>query len=228
VGQTSYDPAPIEYNTTIGPMDQFAACGNFRFDNTGTITTNTTGTTDNSTVQTPITVDCPQGCTLTQGYWKTHNPFFGADKKGGRKGPPVHDWSAATAWATWHTWRFFGGTPNPVPPGVTAVPVPPVATGNQPSWYSNFVTPPQGNPYYNASHQFMAAMLNVANGAGGGPINTDLAAAYTFFLTANPSTAWTDEQRAQLIAWNNLFGSYNEGKLAALHCSEDATSSNTP
>ena len=215
----------ITYNTTIGPMDQFAACGNFRFDNTATLTTNTTGTTDDSSLQTPISVDCPQGCTLTQGYWKTHNASFGADKKGGRKGPPVHDWSAAPAWTDWYQWKFFGGTPDPVPPTITAVPLPVKST---PTWFANFTTAPQGNPYYQASHQFMAAVLNVANGAPAGAINTQLTAAYTFFLTANPNTNWSDSQRTQLLAWNTLFGSYNEGTLSALHCSEDATSSNAP
>jgi len=218
----------IGYTTTIGPMDQFAACGNFRFDNTATLTKNTSGGTDDSSLQTPISVDCPQGCTLTQGYWKTHNPFFGADKKGGRKGPPVHDWSAAPAWSPWHTWSFFGGTPSPVPTGKTAVPLPDVANGNEVSWFANFQTAPKGNPYYQASHQFMAAALNVANGAPLGPIDTELGNAYTFFLTANPSTDWSDTQSAQLLAWNSLFGSYNEGKLASLHCSEDATSSTAP
>jgi hypothetical protein len=107
--------------------------------------------------------------------------------------------------------------------------VPPVASGNQVSWFGNFQTAPGGNPYYQASHQFMAATLNVANGAPQAAINTELGNAYNFFLAnTNPNTNWTADQRAQLLAWSSLFGSYNEGTLGTLHCSEDGTSSRDP
>ena len=171
-------------------MNQFMSCGQFRFDNTATLTTNTTGTTDNSSVQTPITVDCGPGCTLTQGYWKTHNPSFGV-KPQGRKGPPIHDWTDA------------------------------------PTWFTNFITPPNGNPYYQASHQFMAALLNRANGAST-PQNVDaaLGTAWDFFIDpANaPGDSWSDATHTQLVQWGGLFGSYNEGLIGPGHCSEDATS----
>jgi hypothetical protein len=223
----------LDYTTTIGPMSQFPpGCGNYRFDNTATLTTNTTGATASDDLQTPITVECPQACTLTQGYWKTHNASFGAGKgkNAVRRGPPIHDWGAlVNVWGPWHTWRFFGGTPEPVPTGATpvivAVPNPPI--GN-PTWFANFQTAPSGNPYYQASHQFMAAMLNVANGAPLAPINTELGNAYNFFLTASPNTNWSQPQITQLLAWNSLFGSYNEGTLGTLHCTEDGTSSIVP
>ena len=216
------------YTTTIGPMNTFAACGTFRFDNTATITTNTSGTTDDSSLQTPITVDCPVSCTLTQGYWKTHNESFGANKKTGRKGPPVHVFSgAAAAWDRWDLWRFFGGTPVPVPTGVTAVADPPDATGNQPSWFKNFSTPPAGNPYYQASHQFMAAMLNLAAGSPGGVIDSELGDAYDFFKTANPNSL-TAGEKSQLLIWASSFAAYNEGRVGTEHCSEDGTSSLVP
>ena len=108
---------------------------------------------------------------------------------------------------------------------IVAVPNPPI--GN-PTWFANFQTAPSGNPYYQASHQFMAAMLNVANGAPLAPINTELGNAYNFFLTASPNTNWSQPQITQLLAWNSLFGSYNEGTLGTLHCTEDATSSIVP
>lgn len=75
----------------------FAACGNFSFDNTATITTNTSGTTEDSSLRRRPRVDCAVSCTLTQGYWKTHNPSFGANKKTGRKGPPIHLFTRAAA-----------------------------------------------------------------------------------------------------------------------------------
>jgi len=223
------DPAPpksFTYSLTIGP---FAVCGAYDFPNTASFTSDgasefSTPRTGESRFNVPILVACaPAGCTLTQGYWKTHNTLFGADKNDGRKGPPIHDWSAATAWTTWEFWRFFGGTPAPVPPGVTAVPVPPVGS---PSWFATFTTQPKGNPYYQAAHQFMAAMLNGANGADGSSVGTELGDAYTFFLTAVPGTTWSRGERTKLIGWNSLFASYNEGTLIGgpPHCDEDGTS----
>jgi len=210
----------LPYTTTIGPMNQFAACGLFRLDNTATLTTVDLSRTDNSSLTTPITVDCPSGCTLTQGYWKTHNLSFGV-KPQGRKGPPVHDWSAAPAWTDWYQWQFFNGTPAPTPDALTPVPLPLKAP---PTWFTNFDTAPKGNPYYIASHQFMAALLNKANGASAAIIDAELTAAYTFFLTAIPTTDWSDAQRALLISWGGTFGSYNEGLIGPGHCSEDQTS----
>jgi len=213
----------LNYTTNIGPMNQFASCGEFRFDNTATLTTNTTGTTDNSSVQTPISVACAPGCTLTQGYWKTHNPSFGI-KPQGRKGPPIHDWSDAPAWSSWYLWQFFGGTPNPTPSGKLEVAIPVQAA---PTWFTNFTTPPDGNPYYQASHQFMAALLNRANGASVPPnVDAALGEAWDFFINpANvPAVNWSDATSTQLVQWGGLFGSYNEGLIGPGHCSEDASS----
>ena len=96
-----------------------------------------------------------------------------------------------------------------------------------PTWFANFTTPPKGDAYYNASHQFMAALLNRANGAST-PQNVDVAlgAAWDFFINpANvPGIKWDDATRTQLIQWGGLFGSYNEGSIGPGHCSEDASS----
>jgi hypothetical protein len=199
----------------IGPLQTYGACGAYTYTNTANFVTDDTQTQGSSNLSIPITWDCPAGCTLTQGYWKTHNSSFGV-RNGGRKGPPIHDWTDNVAFTNWNTWQFYGGVP-------TAVPSPVVGA---PSWYTNFDTPPKGNPYYQASHQFMAALLNRANGAGV-PTSVSLAltAANDFFLLAVPTTSWTAEQKTQLLNWSSLFGSYNEGLISGYpHCSEDGTS----
>lgn len=84
------------------------------------------------------------GCTLTQGYWKTHT----------------------------ESW------PTPYLPSATFY-----LSGM--SWIDTFNTSPNGNGYYILAHQFMAAKLNLANGASA---PTSIQAALgdaEAFLTAN-------------------------------------------
>ncbi|WP_275832711.1 hypothetical protein [Roseisolibacter sp. H3M3-2] len=191
--------------------------------------------TSNATLNVLVnSAPCPSGCTLTRGYWQTHNASFGADRRNGRKGPPIHDWVKAgnTAWANYDAWNFFEGTPNPtvqnlatMAPYAASLPADLVATGNQPTWFQTFRTPPAGNPYYQASAQFMAALLNRANGAATPPaVGTALSEAWAFFLLYTPKTQWTDSQRASLIGWAGILAGYNEGTAGVRHCDEDASS----
>jgi len=62
-------PKTFEYSLWVGPYD---ACGTYEVANTASFVTNDNGNTgsDNWTVH--VTVPCA-GCTLTQGYWKTHS-----------------------------------------------------------------------------------------------------------------------------------------------------------
>ena len=230
----AYDLSPKTFNYSL-TLPALSSCGASQtFINTASTvfrlsngTLGSAATPPSSITLTLQSAPCTQGCTLTQGYWKTHNSSFGQGKNGGRKGPPIHDWTGTlggTAWSTYDRWQFFVGTPSPVPTGNPAITPVPTPTQASPNWFETWTTPPKGNPYYNAAHQFMAAMANVANGANPTAVNTELYAAYNFFLTASPATAWTDQQKSQLLAWNGLFGSYNEGSIGPGHCSEDRTS----
>src|SRR5207244_3282385 len=97
-----------------------------------------------STVDITVNVHCaPTGCTLTQGYWKTHSA----------QGPAPFD-------ANWNN------VPNVYPgaPSGLAENTPFYFSGQ--TWFQNFWTPPAGgNAYYILSHQYMAAVLNILNGA---------------------------------------------------------------
>jgi hypothetical protein len=87
----------------------------------------------------------PQGCTYTQGYWKTHSIY----------GPAAHPDDG------WYT------TAGPYPPGAAGPDAPLFDSGL--SWYVAFNTPPQGgNAWFILAHQWMAAYLNFYNGAGSG------------------------------------------------------------
>src|ERR671911_475978 len=56
------------------------------------------------------------------------------------------------------------------------------------SWYQVFWTAPAGNAYYNLAHQYMAARLNVLDGASAPSSVTDaIASATTLFQTYTPA-----------------------------------------
>ncbi len=132
------------------------------------------------------------GCTLTQGYWKTHS----------ENGPAPYD-------ATWAELASGASTPF-------------FLSGQ--SYYDVLWTAPKGgNVYYILAHQWIAAYMNVLNGAS---IPTEVESAW------NEAKAWfeatTPEQAAGLkgsdkAPWNaiaELLDDYNNGLVGPGHCSE--------
>jgi hypothetical protein len=86
---TYCEPVVIPYSMWIGPFE----CGLSQFVNTATFVTNDTGATDSSSWTVDIEVPCDVGCSLTQGYWKTHSDY----------GPAPYD----------DTWLAVGGPDAP-------------------------------------------------------------------------------------------------------------------
>lgn len=172
------------YTTTAGP---YAAAGTYYVTNTAVFVTNDSGTTGNDSAQVVITVPPNgMGCTLTQGYWKTHSAV----------GPAPYD----DLWARYQAMTFFSS-------GKT--------------WYQVYWTAPAGNAYYNLAHQYMAAVMNKANGASSTTsVDAAIAASTTFFQTYAPTTSWSKAQKAQMTTWAAILASYNEGMVGPGHCSE--------
>jgi hypothetical protein len=135
------------------------------------------------------------GCTLTQGYWKTHNATF-------QGGAPTDD-----------TWELIGAGAE----GTTFY-----LSGK--SYFQVMWTPVGGNAYYNLAHQFIAATLNQLAGASV-PANvaTAMASANTLFNTYTPAQigalSGNNALRKQFIALAGTLGSYNEGSEGPDHCS---------
>jgi hypothetical protein len=65
-------PKTFTYSRLIGPYD---VCGDYTVENTASFVTNDTGTTDSDSWTVNVHVPCVGGCTLTQGYWKTHSEY---------------------------------------------------------------------------------------------------------------------------------------------------------
>ena len=163
---------------------------------------------------TAVDVRCPpQGCTLTQGYWKTHNASF-------KGGAPADD-----AWGNIGSLKELMGFFTDGDPAS--------ATLNGPNpdsftWFSVFWTAPKGDAYYNLAHQWMAAVLNVENGATpSADVAAAISGAETYFANNTPKGK-KNEDKTQLITWAGILGNFNEGKAGVDHCSEDFLSSTAP
>ena len=60
------------YTLNVGPYD---VCGDYSYVNIASFITNDTGVTGSDSHIVLVTVPCAGGCTLTQGYWKTHSEY---------------------------------------------------------------------------------------------------------------------------------------------------------
>lgn len=143
-----------------------------------------------------VNVQCASGCTLTQGYWKTHSSYGPASK-------PDAAWNLLPGGAGPDTVFFLSGK----------------------SWYQVFRTSPAGNAYYNLAHQYMAARLNLLNGASAPSSVTDAIATSTSrFGSYTPAQigalSGSNALRKQFIALAGILGSYNEGLTGPGHCDE--------
>lgn len=132
-----------------------------------------------------------QGCTLTQGFWKTHSARGPAPYSSGWQALGVDEEN---------TLFFNSGS----------------------SWYTVFWTAPRGNAFYNLAHQYMAAKLNVLNGASSVPdVVAALAGAESLFSgLAAGSTTLTEAQRTDALAWASTLDAFNNGAIGPGHCDE--------
>lgn len=129
------------------------------------------------------------GCTYTQGYWKTHSAA----------GPAPYDdgWKQLGALEEKTLFFNFGQT-----------------------WLTVWNTPPRGNPFYQLAHQYMAAKLNVLNGASSTTdVDNAISGAEALFNSlAAGSNSLTDAQKSQANAWATLLDNYNNGLIGPGHC----------
>ena len=132
------------------------------------------------------------GCTLTQGYWKTHS----------ENGPAPYD-------ATWAELASGASTPF-------------FLSGQ--SYYEVLWPAPRGNVYSNVAHQWIAADLNVLNGAS---IPAEVESAWNdakaWFESTTPAeaAALKGSDKAEWNAIAELLDDYNNGLVGPGHCSEE-------
>jgi hypothetical protein len=172
----------------------YDTCGEYEFINTAYFITNDTGT---STKLTPV----------------SHTILVDVPCKGACTLTPGY----------WKTHSEFGPAPYDanwasLPEGASTL----FYLSGQ-SYYDVLWTPPvQGNAYYILAHAFIAAKLNLLNGASSTPdVDAALAWSETFFNTYTPTSTLTRSQRNEAIRKADLLDQYNNGLVGPGHCSGD-------
>lgn len=193
-GKKSYD-----LSTQIGP---FSSCGPRTVTNTAAFEANDTGADGSDSYPVAVDVVCaPDTCTLTQGYWKTHNDTF---------------WGGAP---TDETWQLIG----PAAEGTTFF-----LSGQ--TWFQAMWTSPAGNAYYQLARQYAAATLNGLNGADTAVVDAALAQAKALFQQYTPAQVAAlkgkngNALRSQFVTLAGTLAAYNEGTTGPGHCDEDQNS----
>ena len=178
--------------------DYATECGENVVANTATTTTNDGQIVNSASHTVAVTVDCVTGCTLTQGYWKTHSSY----------GPARYD----------ETWALVGAGVGAGIGSGTGADTPFYRSGK--SYYGVLWTPPAGSAYYVLAHQFIAATLNVLAEADETVVAQDLATARAFFASTAPTTVLSKTQQAGLKALAGRLDAYNNGATGPGHCDE--------
>ncbi|GAA4889853.1 hypothetical protein GCM10025789_02880 [Tessaracoccus lubricantis] len=167
----------------------YNAAGTYYVDNTASFVTNDTGTTGDDDAQVVITVPEDSGvCTLTQGYWKTHS-------EAGPAAHPDDGWDNVGVDAQDTMFYNSGKT-----------------------WLEVFNTAPAGNAYYILAHQYMAAWLNVSNGADSTAAVDSALAQADVLLSSVTGTTLTKQQTTLAKQLAATLASYNEGSTGPGHC----------
>jgi hypothetical protein len=193
-------PKTFTYSLTFGKhpdADVKLQCGNNTHTNIASFVTNDTGATGQDTWTVNANVACNQGCTLTQGYWKTHS----------HRGPAPAD----------DAWFTLGDVDNDgVSEGADET-----FFNSGKTYYQVLWTSPQGNVYYNLAHQYIAAKLNILNGASSTTaVDAAITFAENFFATKTPSSSLTRAERNEVTAKAAILDNYNNGLIGPGHCSE--------
>ncbi|MEP7347557.1 MAG: hypothetical protein ABI877_19970, partial [Gemmatimonadaceae bacterium] len=130
------------------------------------------------------------GCTVTQGYWKTHSargpaPYDNAWLNIGPLGADTQFYSTGLTW-----YQVFRTPPK------------------------------KGNANFILAHQFMAARLNVLAGATTTPaVDAALSASATYFgKVSNMNTLPVDPVRSTLLGYATTLDNYNNGLIGPGHC----------
>ena len=133
------------------------------------------------------------GCTLTQGYWKTHSS---CKVKSNGKGPKRDDTWDKLANAE-ETIFFLSGQ----------------------DYCEVFDTEPEESKYYILAHQYIAAQLNMLSGASGTSIANAFGGATDFLSMYTPNDVSNSQDlQAKAVELGAVLDDYNNGIIGPGHC----------
>jgi hypothetical protein len=89
------------------------------------------------------------------------------------------------------------------------------------TWLYVLGTEPRGDAYYILAHQYIAAVLNVANGATPPEeVSAVIDAATAWFETNGPGVPASSPEGQTLIQWADVLAAFNEGRMSVPHCED--------
>jgi hypothetical protein len=189
------DDASITWDVAI--QKNGADCNSY-FDLVNTVTLVETDASLSDSVTTEIyTCECPFGCTLTIGYWKTHAGFHGRNADVVTQYLPI--------------WL---GTPGADSKAVE------VATATEAVHVLSFGLGQPSNGITKLYAQLLAAKLNIANGSSSTEILGELGQADSFLAKYD----WEDwnslkqGDKKKVLGWVATFDGYNNGDIGPGHC----------
>jgi hypothetical protein len=190
-------PFEKTYSLTIGPYN---ICGNYKFENIASLFTIPAGKDDiallisDDTWSVNVNVPC-SGCTLTQGYWKTHSKY----------GPAPYD----------DAWALVPDADGKLTGEDT------VFFKSDLSWYEVLWTAPKkGNAYYILAHQYIAAVLNQLNGSDTTQVKDLIQEATGLFNKYGPDD-FPSDVRSRFIEIASILDQFNNGMLGPGHCGDE-------
>jgi hypothetical protein len=87
------------------------------------------------------------------------------------------------------------------------------------TWLEVLWTAPRGDAYYILAHQYIAAVLNVANGATPpAEVSAVIDAATAWFGSHGPGVPASSPEGQTLIHWAEVLTAFNEGMMGVPHC----------
>ena len=198
LGEACVDESPktFNYSETFafnGPEE----CGDQTVTNTASFDQET-GEDRSASSTVNFSVRCADGCTLTQGYWKTHS----------QEGPAPYD----------DAWQNLGPDEED-----TAF----FETGKS-WYEVFWTPPQRGNAYLILAHQYEAAILNQLNGASVTPaVEAAMDSAKDVLTNNDIDPAPKGGTRKTMLSLASILAAYNEGYIGPGHCSEDGSSSSS-
>jgi hypothetical protein len=182
-------PKTFTYTRDIGPYNE---CGDYTVGNSAQFETNDTHTMGSDSWTINVHVPCAGGCTLTQGYWKTHSEF----------GPAPYD----------DTWAMLPNGANPVFFLSSK-------TWYQVFWTS---PSGGNAYYILAHQYMAAKLNFLNGASSTPAVDAAIAWAETqFFNIYTPSSNLSKSVRQQAVYYADLLDQYNKGLIGPGHCSEN-------
>lgn len=187
------------YERAIGPFKKPSDCLVNNAENAVFFRGNDTSKKGRDGVDTPLKVACQDGCTLSANYWLSHSAY----------GPKAYDGNWANlgdqdidGQREYENENFF-------------------LSGN--TYYQTLQTQSTGNPYWVLAHTYIAAELNVLNGANATSITASLNSARLLLQTYTPAQVplLPNSIRKQFSILAGVLDRFNIGLIGPGKCSEE-------